>query len=130
MFTRTLFTDRKAILGALVIIFKGAVAVANGQTNGKFPCLAAETNLSEKVNASVGGLKATSLGKRLAQLKARCSRKRLIDRRGREIRIFRHSCWGNPPVNYQDILSEERRTLTTLKRKYTVIEIGCDPSIA
>lgn len=107
----------------------GAAVAASGQTGEKFPCLSADTNLNEKVSAAVGGLKPTTLGKRLAELGARCSRKRLVDRRGREIRIFRHSCWGNPPANYQEMLGEERRTLTTLKRKYIVIEIGCDPSI-
>ena len=105
----------------------GAIAVANGQASTKYPCLAAETDFREKVNAA-GGLKAASLERRLTQLKARCVRKKLIDRKGREIRIFRHSCWGNPPADYQEILGEERRTLTNLKRKYTVIEIGCDPS--
>ena len=130
MFTRKLFRNRKTTLPALVMIFMGAAVATSGQTGGKFRCLSAETNLREKVSPGASGLRAISLEERLTQLRTRCSRKRLVDSRGREIRIFRRSCWGNPPADYLEILGKERRRLTTLKRKYTVIEIGCDTSIA
>jgi hypothetical protein len=37
-------------------------------------------------------------------------------------------CWGNPPENYQEILDEQARKLAQLKKKYTVIEMSCNPS--
>jgi hypothetical protein len=37
-------------------------------------------------------------------------------------------CWGNPPENYQQILDEQARKLAQLKKRYTVIEMTCNPS--
>ena len=54
---------------------------------------------------------------------------RLVDSKGREIRFFHLSCWGNPPENYQEIRRRETAELARLKKRYTVIEFGCNPMI-
>ena len=65
----------------------------------------------------------------LRRLKARCRKGKLVDARGREIRFFRHECWGNPPADYREILARAQSELARLKKKYTVIEISCDPAM-
>jgi hypothetical protein len=62
-------------------------------------------------------------------MKARCHRGKLVDSRGREIRFFRVSCWGNPPEDYQEIRKRENEELARLKKGYTVIVFGCNPMI-
>lgn len=66
---------------------------------------------------------------KLKALGARCRRGKLVDARGREIRFFRlQGCWGNPPPDYLEILERQRKELETLKKRYTVIEMTCNPS--
>jgi len=67
--------------------------------------------------------------KRLAQLKARCRNRKLLDAKGREIRFHRPSCWGNPPADYQEIQQQEAEELLKLQKRYTVIVFGCNPMI-
>ncbi|HET7157868.1 MAG TPA: hypothetical protein VFI62_02660, partial [Burkholderiales bacterium] len=67
--------------------------------------------------------------KKLAQLKARCRKGKLVDEKGREIRFFRPSCWGNPPADYADIQQRENEDLEKLRKQYTVIVFGCNPMI-
>ncbi|HEY6230917.1 MAG TPA: hypothetical protein VIW64_06625 [Pyrinomonadaceae bacterium] len=67
--------------------------------------------------------------KKLAQLKAHCKRGKLVDGSGRQIYFFQITgCWGNPPENYQEILDEQSRKLAQLRKRYTVIEMTCNPS--
>ena len=66
---------------------------------------------------------------KLAELKAHCKRGKLVDAAGREIYFFQLAgCWGNPPENYQEVLDEQARKITELKKRYTVIEMTCNPS--
>jgi hypothetical protein len=66
---------------------------------------------------------------RLDKLDARCRAGKLVDGKNREIRFYQlQGCWGNPPPDYQEILIKQREELEELKRKYTVIEITCNPS--
>ncbi|HVS83494.1 MAG TPA: hypothetical protein VHE60_17325 [Pyrinomonadaceae bacterium] len=67
--------------------------------------------------------------KKLAEMKARCRRGKLVDARGREIRFFRVSCWGNPPTDYQEIRQRENEELAKLKKRYAVIVFTCNPMI-
>jgi hypothetical protein len=60
-------------------------------------------------------------------MNARCRKGKLLDRKGREIRFFHVSCWGNPPPDYLEIQQQEKAKLVKLKRRYTVIVLGCDP---
>jgi len=70
----------------------------------------------------------TTVEQKLAELKAKCKSGRIVDSNGREIRFFRlQGCWGNPPVNYQEILEQQDKELQKLKKRYTVIEMTCNP---
>ena len=108
------------------------VALTQGQsgTNGKnsrFSCIQEGFSLDEVVQYGSGGKSSITVGNKLAGIKARCRNGKLIDGRGREIRFYRAVCWGNPPADYVDILDRQRKELAALKKKYTVIEITCDP---
>ncbi len=66
---------------------------------------------------------------KLKELKARCRKGKLVDASGREIYFYQmQGCWGNPPEDYQEILSKQASELTKLKRRYRVIEMTCNPS--
>jgi len=66
---------------------------------------------------------------KLSELGARCRKGRLVDARGREIRFYRlKGCWGNPPPDYQEILQKQDAELRRLKKRYTVVEMTCNPS--
>ncbi|HEU4386984.1 MAG TPA: hypothetical protein VFV34_04240 [Blastocatellia bacterium] len=67
---------------------------------------------------------------KLTELKAHCRQGKLLDGKGREIRFFRFSCFGNPPENYEEIMQKERTELEKLQRVYTVIVPECDPRIS
>lgn len=72
--------------------------------------------------------KPITVSAKLASLNSRCKRGKLVDGKGKEIYFFRlQGCWGNPPENYQEILEQQNRELTKLRRRYTVIEITCNP---
>ena len=65
---------------------------------------------------------------KLKELKARCRKGKLVDASGREIRFYRLAgCWGNPPADYLEILERQQQEISKLKKRYTVIEIPCDP---
>lgn len=66
---------------------------------------------------------------RLRQLKAVCRQQTLVDRSGRAIRFYQlEGCWGNPPMNYREILQQQVATLRQLQKTFTVIELTCNPS--
>lgn len=61
-------------------------------------------------------------------LKAKCTKGKLVDAKKREIRFYNlQGCWGNPPVDYLEIMENQRTEIAELKKKYTVIEISCNP---
>lgn len=70
-----------------------------------------------------------TIAENLKSLKARCSKGRLLGRDNKEIKFFRLMCFGYPPPNYLEIQAEQRRKLSELKAKYTVVTIGCDSRI-
>jgi hypothetical protein len=75
------------------------------------------------------GKQAITVQEKLASLKARCKRGKLVDGSGKQIYFFRlQGCWGNPPENYQEILDKQNRELLSLRKRYTVIEMTCNPS--
>ncbi|OLE51479.1 MAG: hypothetical protein AUG51_23590 [Acidobacteria bacterium 13_1_20CM_3_53_8] len=72
---------------------------------------------------------AITVEQKLAELRARCKRGKLVDARGREIYFYRlQGCWGNPPSDYQEILQRQDQEIRRLKKRYTVIEMTCNPS--
>jgi hypothetical protein len=71
----------------------------------------------------------TTVAQKLLELKAHCKRGKLVDARGREIYFYRMTgCWGNPPSDYLEILDRQSNEIRSLKKRYTVIEMTCNPS--
>ncbi len=69
-----------------------------------------------------------TVAERLAHVGARCDAGQLVDGGGRPIRFYQLAgCWGNPPVDAQEILARQRMELEDLRRRHTVIEMTCSP---
>ncbi len=94
-----------------------------------FSCLPKDVRADEVVSYDAEGKPSLTVKKKLIELKARCRKGKLVDAKGREIRFFRISCWGNPPEDYLEIQKREAEELAELKKHYSVIEFGCDPMI-
>ena len=70
--------------------------------------------------------KGVTVKAKLSHLKARCKRGKLLDSKGRQIRVYTLiGCWGNPPDNYLELLENQDREIQRLKKRYTVIQIPC-----
>jgi hypothetical protein len=97
-------------------------------------CLPSGVRLGDIVESKPAGLHPqfndrVTVGRKLAELNASCSGGKLRDGSGREILFYRvRGCWGNPPVDYRDILKRQRKELHELRERYTVIEMTCNPS--
>lgn len=98
-------------------------------TREKFSCLPKGVSADDVVSYGLKGMQKVTVERRLIELKARCRSGKLVDAKGREIRFFRTSCWGNPPVDYLEIQQRENKELSELKKRYTVIVFGCNPMI-
>jgi len=73
-------------------------------------------------------IKKTTVEQRLIELDARCDKGKLVDAAGKEIYFYRlKGCWGNPPPDYQEILQRQNEELEKLRKRYTVIEMTCNP---
>jgi hypothetical protein len=86
-----------------------------------------DVRLDEIVSYGRGGKGSVTVEKKLLEMKARCRNGKLVAANKREIRFFRLACWGNPPPDYLEIKKREGEELQRLKKRYTVIEITCDP---
>jgi hypothetical protein len=102
-------------------------------TNEPCSCLPKDIERTDVVSVEnsrpcgVGGNKIT-VEQKLKELKARCRRGKLIDASGKEIYFYHlEGCWGNPPADYQEILSKQEGELVKLRRRYRVIEMTCNP---
>lgn len=98
----------------------------------QFDCLPEGFQLKDRVFDSPNAQAAKqplTIGDRLHQLKARCKRGKLFDGKGKEIRLFKLSCFGNRPDNYEEIVQKESQELADLKKRNTVVVIGCDRRI-
>lgn len=71
----------------------------------------------------------TTVEKRLKELKARYRKNVLVDGKGREIRFFEPLCRGVSAGFEEDqkAQKEKDRELASLKKKYTVIVLYCNP---
>jgi hypothetical protein len=64
----------------------------------------------------------------LKAMKAKCTKGKLVDAKKREIRFYNlQGCWGNPPQDYLEIMENQQKEIAEMKKKYTVIEISCNP---
>ena len=109
----------------------------DGQTNSrlKYDCLPEDIELDtvvsviRKTPGLRGDVERETVKQRLDKLKARCKAGKLVDGKNKEIRFYQlQGCWGNPPQGYREILRKQQEELEELKKKYTVIEITCNPS--
>jgi hypothetical protein len=94
-----------------------------------FSCLAKDVQANEVVSYGPKGRQGVTVEKTLIEMKARCRKGKLVDAKGREVRFFRPSCWGNPPPDYLEIRQREDAELAKLKKHYAVIVFGCNPMI-
>ena len=92
-----------------------------------FSCLPEDVRADEVVSYGIKGKSTLTVKQKLIELKARCRKGKLVDAKGRAIRFFRNSCWGNPPDDYLEIQKRESEELAELKKHYTVIVFGCNP---
>jgi hypothetical protein len=96
----------------------------------QYACLPKNVRADDPISRGRGPKgKTVTVSDTLSEIKARCQKGKLVDAKGREIRFFRASCWGNPPEDYLEIRARESRELAKLKSQYTVIEFHCDPRI-
>ena len=101
-----------------------------------YSCLSTEVKASDVASLTILTSKTgktytqkVTVKQTLQKLRARCSRGKLVDSKGREIRfLFVQGCWGNPPADYLEILERQRIEIERLKKLYTVIEMTCNPS--
>lgn len=100
------------------------------QRGRKYDCLPTDVRLSDVIGYDRAGKKNLTVAKTLNSLGAKCHNQKLVDKRRREIRFFRPSCWGHPPPNYLEIEQKEDEELRKLKRRYTVVVFGCNPTLA
>src|SRR5215468_11257104 len=66
----------------------------------KFTCLPKDVRAEETVSYGRKASQEITVEQKLREMKASCRNGKLVDARGREIRFFRPSCWGNPPPDY------------------------------
>lgn len=117
--------------GVLILIFLSSVTIFAQ----KYPCLPSEvkedtvvsTTTSPDSSSRVIYIPVTVL-QTLKKLKAKCSRSKLIDRKGKQIRFYNlQGCWGNPPYDYNGILDRQKNEIAKLRKRFTVIEMTCNP---
>jgi hypothetical protein len=119
------------LLCTLLLIAGASVATqAKSRWQG---CLPADVDAAEVISlepATTGrAAKKITVTTRLNQMGARCRANRLVDAKGKQIHFYRLTgCWGNPPLDYQEILDNQQKELAQLRRRYRVIEITCNPS--
>ena len=115
-----------------------ATSATDGQTrrpqkraahSTRLNCLPPGISLTEPVSYGMKEPATLTVQKKLSQMGAQCRNGKLVDRKRREIRFHRPSCWGNPPADYQEIQQREHAELQQLQRRYTVIVFGCNPMI-
>lgn len=86
---------------------------------------------TQTVRAARGGreIRKITVAQKLRELKAQCRKGKLVDSARTEIRFYKlNGCWGSPPNDYRDIMDRQARDLATLKKRYRVIELTCNPS--
>ena len=118
-----------AALGSSFLFCLNIFATARVQFQACLPVGIKSTDIvsAQRIRSS-GVVKKTTVADKLSELKARCKKGKLVDQAGREIRFFRLiGCWGNPPADYLEILEQQNKELEKLRKRYTVIEMTCNP---
>jgi hypothetical protein len=120
-------------LGIVLLLSLPALASAQQRWQS---CLPPDIKATDVVSAALavssngsGTVKTTTVRQKLNQLRAHCRHGKLVDSRGKEIHFYHLTgCWGNPPADYLKIMQRQEDELKELKKKYTVIEMTCNPS--
>ncbi len=96
------------------------------------PGIKEDTTVSSTELASPKGemtIRKTTVGESLKKLNARCTGGKLVDRRRKPVTFYHlQGCWGNPPADYLEIMERQSEELRNLRKKYTVVEMSCNPS--
>lgn len=124
---------RSVILGSAVFLYLGWSLISPHRFES---CLPEGMKLTDVISVQIvraadGGaaLKKITLNEKLIELKAHCKKGKLLDTAMKEIRFYKLAgCWGNPPVDYQEILERQEKDINELKKRYTIVEIPCDLS--
>jgi hypothetical protein len=126
--SKTLMTQRN---GLQPIPKQGIEAAEDGGAKStRFDCLPEGFRLTDIVSYNEkgkGGRDHLTIRDKLIEMKAQCKDGKLLHKKGREIRFFKFSCFGNPPADYDEIAQKEREQLEKLQKDYTVIVVACDP---
>ena len=138
----------KFLLGFSILLFLGGLAPGRSASGSKLSvkpdspaldedgrsqhprsliCLPKDVQPGEVVSYRSKGTQNITVENKLVEMKARCRNGKLVDAQRREIRFFHPSCWGNPPPDYLEIREREDKEVAALKKRYTVIEFGCNP---
>ena len=119
-----------------LILFLYLSTLAVSSLAQKYPCLQPgvkeDTVVAVLTTNSLNGAeknKQVTVRQTLTKLKAKCLKGKLVDVKRKEIRFYNLTgCWGNPPADYQEILQQQRIEIEKLRKKYTVVEMTCNPS--
>lgn len=130
------FCRREEFMSLLILVSAALLLTFSSTTSKTDGCLPADVQATDvvSVQAEPSGphraeVKTITVARKLKELRARCRKHRLVDRRGREIRIYRLlGCWGNPPDDYLEQLARQSKELASLRKRYRVIEVQCIPS--
>lgn len=118
---------------AVVVVMSGLFISAGSAHAQTLKCLPPDINAetivgSASVRQKDGSMviRSVTVRETLKKIKARCLGTKLVDQKCREIRFFvLQGCWGNPPADYMEILDDQKKEIHKLKKKFTVIEVGC-----
>jgi len=120
-------------LSVVALVCLGNSAIAK---SGPWSCLPDGIKPTDVVSTQVtrsakGGreIRKTTVEQNLKELKARCTKGKLVDASGTEIRFYRLTgCWGTESPDDREVLDRQSRELAELRRRYRVIEMTCNPS--
>lgn len=102
------------------------ISVMTNTTKDPYPCLPKEVDRKWTVLNDANQTKALTVEQKLAKLKAKCKKGKLVDEHGKEIRFVQLiGCWGNPPADYQEQIEHQQKEVRDLSEKYTVVQIPC-----
>ena len=120
---------RLFVLTPAIFLFVNLLLTAPQKFQACLPAgIAATDFVSAQLLRSSNVVKKTTVAQKLTELKARCKKGKLVDASGREICFFRMAgCRGNPPSDYQEVLAQQDKQLEKLRKRYTVIEMTCNP---
>jgi len=124
---------RVIMLSIVLLVCMGSSAAARNVAWGCLPegIKPADVVSTMVVRAPRGGreIRKTTVEQTLKGLQARCTKKRLVDASGTEIRFYRLTgCSGTASPEDREIRERQSRELAELKKRYRVIEMTCNPS--